>query len=149
MVCLGTKSVESAKKASRRFGRIIQKLGYNVKFQNFKVWNLVGRCEIKTTVPLDKFMGFLSKNDAVDASWNPELFPSLTYRLSGDKPKVSLNVFKTGKVTITGAKHHREMVHVFNSFHQVSNMNRLTFKIRKNLSIKFKNSIFWNSKEIL
>ena len=119
MVCLGAKSVALAKKASRRFARMIQKLGYDVSFKNFTVRNLGGRCHIDSSIPLEKFVVFLSRIDSVTASWNPELFPSLTYRLSGDTSKVSLNVFKTGKVTITGAKRHSEMVEIFNHFYQI------------------------------
>lgn len=38
VVCTGTKTIEDSLKASRRFGRIIQNAGFDVKFSNFQVY---------------------------------------------------------------------------------------------------------------
>jgi len=37
MVCTGAKNEIASKQASRKYARIIQKLGFNVRFKDFKV----------------------------------------------------------------------------------------------------------------
>jgi transcription initiation factor TFIID TATA-box-binding protein len=47
MVVTGAKSEDDSKLASRKYARIIQKLGFNAKFSDFKIQNIVGSCDIK------------------------------------------------------------------------------------------------------
>lgn len=54
IVCTGTKSEESSRLAARRFARIIQRLGYNVQFNEFKVQNLVASCDCKFRLQLEE-----------------------------------------------------------------------------------------------
>merc|ERR1712023_444651 len=42
MVVTGAKSEDDSKLASRKYARIIQKLGFNAKFTDFKIQNIVG-----------------------------------------------------------------------------------------------------------
>ena len=41
MVCTGAKSENDCKTASRKYARIIQRLGLNINFQGFKIENVV------------------------------------------------------------------------------------------------------------
>ncbi|CAK5026372.1 unnamed protein product [Meloidogyne enterolobii] len=55
IVCTGAKSEEASRLAARRFARIIQRLGYNVQFNEFKVQNLVASCDCKFRLQLEGF----------------------------------------------------------------------------------------------
>lgn len=47
MVCTGAKSEDDSRLAARKYARIIQKLGFQAKFLDFKVQNMVGSCDVK------------------------------------------------------------------------------------------------------
>ena len=53
MVITGAKSEEFCRLAARKFARIIQKLGFPAKFSEFKIQNIVGRCDVKFPVRLE------------------------------------------------------------------------------------------------
>ena len=53
MVVTGAKSEDDSKLASRKYARIIQKLGFNAKFTEFKIQNIVGSCDVKFPIRLE------------------------------------------------------------------------------------------------
>jgi len=87
MVVTGAKSEDDSKLASRKYARIIQKLGFNAKFTDFKIQNIVGSCDIKFPIRLE---GLASRHHMF-SSYEPELFPGLIYRMM--KPKIVSVVF--------------------------------------------------------
>jgi len=115
MVVTGAKSEDDSKLASRKYARIIQKLGFNAKFTDFKIqsmafpshaceWlfikravltsttlDIVGSCDIKFPVRLE---GLASRHHNF-SSYEPELFPGLIYRMI--KPKIVLLIFVSGQ----------------------------------------------------
>ena len=48
--CSGAKSEEEARRTSRQFARILQKLGYDVKFTGYRVYNVVATCRLPFAV---------------------------------------------------------------------------------------------------
>ena len=52
MVCTGTKDEDESRIAARKFVRIIQKLGFSVKFTNFKIQNMIGSCNLHFKIAL-------------------------------------------------------------------------------------------------
>lgn len=46
VVVTGAKSEDDSRLASRKYARIIQKLGFEAKFQDFKIQNIVGSVSI-------------------------------------------------------------------------------------------------------
>ncbi|ETN41441.1 TATA-box-binding protein [Cyphellophora europaea CBS 101466] len=107
MVVTGAKSEDDSKLASRKYARIIQKLGFNAKFTDFKIQNIVGSCDIKFPIRLE---GLASKHHNF-SSYEPELFPGLIYRMI--KPKIVLLIFVSGKIVLTGAKVREEIYQAF------------------------------------
>ncbi|RMZ90973.1 hypothetical protein DV736_g1816, partial [Chaetothyriales sp. CBS 134916] len=107
MVVTGAKSEDDSKLASRKYARIIQKLGFNAKFTDFKIQNIVGSCDIKFPIRLE---GLASKHHMF-SSYEPELFPGLIYRMI--KPKIVLLIFVSGKIVLTGAKVREEIYQAF------------------------------------
>lgn len=110
MVCTGAKSEESARLAARKFARIIQKLGFNAHFKEFKIQNIVGSCDVKFPIRLER----LAVRHSTYCSYEPELFPGLIYRMLD--PKVVLLIFVSGKIVLTGAK---EKSHIHEAFRQI------------------------------
>ena len=138
-------SPQDSRLASRKYARIIQKLGFNAKFTDFKIQNIVGSCDIKFPIRLE---GLASRHHHF-SSYEPELFPGLVsilntcprnttssalhrkylfydlqiYRMI--KPKIVLLIFVSGKIVLTGAKVREEIYQAFEMIYPVLNgMNR-------------------------
>lgn len=109
MVCTGAKSEELSRISARKYARIIQKLGFAVKFTDFKIQNMVGSCDVGFPIRLEGLV--LAQGQF--CSYEPELFPGLIYRMV--KPKIVLLVFVSGKVVLTGAKERAEIEEAFDS----------------------------------
>mmetsp|Transcript_14527 Transcript_14527/g.22571 ORF Transcript_14527/g.22571 Transcript_14527/m.22571 type:complete len:207 (+) Transcript_14527:239-859(+) len=107
MVCTGAKSEENARLASRKYARIIQKLGFAAKFTEFKIQNIVGSCDVKFPIRLER----LAYAHGEFCSYEPELFPGLIFRIQA--PKVVLLIFVSGKIVLTGAKDKQDIYEAF------------------------------------
>lgn len=99
IVVTGAKSEAESAKASRKYAKIVYKLGYtSAKFTDFTIHNIVATIEA----------GFHIRPEALaNAHWQfcsyePELFSAIVYKMV--QPKVCLLIFRTGKIIITGAK---------------------------------------------
>ena len=121
MVCTGAKSEDDSRKASRKYAKIIKSLGFKVEFKEFKVQNIVGSCDIKFQIHLNKLnlhLGRLNSNDANNKGkkyvchYEPEIFPGLIYHMN--KPEIVLLIFVSGKIVLTGAKEKQEIFDAFN-----------------------------------
>lgn len=107
MVCTGAKSEEDSIQAARRYARVIQKLGFQAKFLDFKIQNMVGSADVHFKIQLEA----LALRHETYCSYEPELFPGLIYRIIS--PKIVLLIFNSGKVVLTGAKERREIEEAF------------------------------------
>ncbi|XP_068191124.1 TATA-box-binding protein-like [Antennarius striatus] len=97
MVCTGAKSEQLSRLAARKHARVLEKLGFPVKFLNFTIQNMVGSCDVKFPIRLESL--FLTHQKF--SSYEPELFPGLIYRMV--KPRIVLLIFASGKIVFTGA----------------------------------------------
>lgn len=113
VVITGAKSEELARLAGRKYARIVQKLGFEATFSEFKVQNMVGSCDVKFPIRLE---GLAYKHGHF-ASYEPELFPGLIYRMV--RPKVVLLIFVSGKVVLTGAKDKADIYQAFENIYPV------------------------------
>lgn len=113
MVVTGAKSEDDSRLASRKYARIIQKLGFDAKFSEFKIQNIVGSCDVKFPIRLEG----LAYSHGTFSSYEPELFPGLIYRMIA--PKVVLLIFVSGKIVLTGAKVREEIYQAFNRIYTV------------------------------
>ncbi|XP_054927701.1 uncharacterized protein [Dermacentor andersoni] len=114
MVCTGAKSEDQSRMAARKYSRIVQKLGFDVKFLAFKIQNMVGSCDVRFPIDLEE----LQRMHSQFASYAPELFPGLFYRMV--KPRVVLLIFVSGKIVLTAhcAKPTKQYLSVCQSFHR-------------------------------
>ncbi|MCO5585163.1 hypothetical protein L7F22_039095 [Adiantum nelumboides] len=72
MVVTGAKSEDDSRLASRKYARIIQKLGFDARFSEFKIQNIVGSCDVRFPIRLEG----LAYSHGVYSSYEPELFPA-------------------------------------------------------------------------
>lgn len=113
MVCTGAKSEEMSRLAARKYARIVQKLGFEAKFLDFKIQNMVGSCDVKFPIRLEG----LVLTHSQFSSYEPELFPGLIYRMV--KPRIVLLIFVSGKVVLTGAKVRAEIYEAFDNIYPI------------------------------
>lgn len=95
ITCTGATSEETAKMAARRYARILQKLGFRVRFMNYRVVNVLGTCTMPFAIKLIPF----SQHNRGIASYEPELHPGVTYKIKD--LKATLKIFSTGSITVT------------------------------------------------
>lgn len=55
ITCTGATSEAQAKVAARRFARCLQKLGFNVRFNNYRVVNVLGTCSMPFAIRINSF----------------------------------------------------------------------------------------------
>ncbi|KAJ7758426.1 TBP-domain-containing protein [Mycena olivaceomarginata] len=113
MVVTGAKSEDDSRLASRKFARIVQKLGFDAKFSEFKIQNIVGSCDVRFPIRLEG----LAYSHGQFSSYEPELFPGLIYRMMN--PKIVLLIFVSGKIVLTGAKTREDIYTAFNTIYTV------------------------------
>jgi len=94
ITCTGANSEDQAKVAARKYARFLQKLGFNCRFRNYRVVNVLGTCIMPFAIKITNF-----SKDHREASYEPELHPGVTYRIR--QPKATLKIFSTGSITIT------------------------------------------------
>jgi transcription initiation factor TFIID TATA-box-binding protein len=125
MVITGARSEEECQLASRKYAKIIEKMGFAVRYSEFKIQNVVASADVKFPIHLEKLeLDHINKKvETADIQFMPELFPGLVYRLK--VPKMAFLIFVSGKIVVTGAKSYREIIE---SFEQIY---RLVHRFRK------------------
>lgn len=94
VTCTGATSEDQARIAARRFARCLQKLGFNVQFNNYRVVNVLGTCSMPFAIKINSF-----SERHKEADYEPELHPGVTYKLKD--LRATLKIFSTGSVTVT------------------------------------------------
>ena len=105
LICLGAKSIEDSEKTARKYCNEIKSLGYNTKFNDFKIVNIVATCDVKFPILLTKLKEKeyqRLKTNNIILNYDPEIYPGLRIHLKN--PEVALTIFGSGKINFTGAK---------------------------------------------
>lgn len=55
ITCTGATSEDQARIAARRFARSLQKLGFNTRFNNYRVVNVLGTCSMPFAIRINSF----------------------------------------------------------------------------------------------
>ncbi|XP_077483051.1 uncharacterized protein LOC144093484 [Amblyomma americanum] len=113
MVCAGAKSEEESRLAARKYARIIQKLGFEAKFLDFRICTIVASCDVHFALRLEGLVVTHSEF----SSYEPQLYPGLIFKMK--KPRIALLIFPSGKVLLTGAKVTSEIYEAFNYIYPV------------------------------
>lgn len=157
MVCTGAKSEEESRQASRIYAKIIQKIGFQVKFHEFKIQNIVGSCDVKFPITLSKLNIELSKTPKEKNNSEKDKEKNLAAgaeekKSSGKdeakkryichyepevfpgliyhmfKPEIVLLIFVSGKIVLTGAKEKSEIFEAFRNIYPVLLKHKLDNK---------------------
>lgn len=114
-ICVtGVKSTHNATLACKKFHYIIERVGFQPKeYMDFKVQNIVGTADCGFPIRLE---GLVYAHSAF-ASYEPELFPGLIYRLVS--PRVVFLIFVSGKIVITGAKKESDLSNALTKLYPV------------------------------
>ncbi|KAI3994484.1 hypothetical protein MKX01_012742 [Papaver californicum] len=114
LVCTGAKTEEQSKLAARKYARIVQKLGFPAKFKDFNIQNIVTSCDVNFIIRLEALQ---YSNAGKFAIYEPETFPGMIYRMK--KPRITMLIFVSGKIIITGAKEIGEAYTAFESIYPI------------------------------
>merc|ERR1712060_393486 len=117
----GARSEQQALVASRKYARIIQRLSFP-EFKDFKIQNVVSSVDVKFSIRLEG----LAFSHANNASYEPEIFPGLIYRMR-EPVKMTLLVFVSGKVVLTGGKTIAQIQAAFTKLYPTLVKNRKGF----------------------
>jgi len=112
-VVAGARHEEDAFLGARKLSAMLRLTGYDVRFQNFKVQNMVGTGDLGFPVRLEAVVDA----NRVQSMYEPELFPGLIYRMQN--PKASVTLFVSGKVIITSVKSRSQMLEAFGHIHSI------------------------------
>ena len=114
-VCVtGVKSTHNATLAMKKFHYILERIGFQPHaYMDYKIQNIVGTCDCGFPIRLE---GLVYAHSAF-ASYEPELFPGLIYRLVS--PRVVFLIFVSGKVVITGAKKETDLANALTKLYPV------------------------------
>ena len=106
IVVTGAKSEELAETAAKHFSKILRKVfpSKHLQMEEFKVHNVVASCDFGFQISLES----LGAEHNKFATYEPELFPGLIYRMI--LPKVCMLIFTSGKVVFTGAKSREDIM---------------------------------------
>lgn len=113
MVCTGAKNESQSKLAASKYAAIIRKMGFPTKFKDFKIQEIVGSCDVKFPIHLER----LANSHAACSSYNPVLFPWLIYEMK--QPKIVLYIFNSGKIHLKGTKSRDEIFTAFEKIYPV------------------------------
>ena len=92
MVVTGAKSEDDSRLASRKYARIVQKLGFDAKFSEFKIQNIVGSCDVKFPIRLEG----LAYSHGQFSSYEPEVGYQICVQLMLTFPYSYSLVLSTG-----------------------------------------------------
>lgn len=92
--CAGATSEADALKAARRFCRLIQKIGFKVKLEDYRIVNVFANCKMPFPIHLFK----LAEMHPKESSYEPELCSGVVFKIK--HLKSTLKLFSSGNVTI-------------------------------------------------
>lgn len=98
LVSVGCKSVKESKSACRKTAKFLRRLGFPAKMKEFAVRNVVASMNTPFRINVPEFV----KWHPLRASYEPELFPAMKYRVPDSK--MVATIFQNGKVFVTGGK---------------------------------------------
>lgn len=112
MVSVGGKSIEESKKAVKKMVKLFQKTGSKISDDSIiTIQNIVASSHLERKINLDL------ADIRLRGLYDPEGFPGLFYRMKD--PKVTILLFESGKVVITGAKSEEQIPEAAQKFHDL------------------------------
>jgi len=116
IIVLGAKNEQDSERAAKIFAHSIKGLGYQPKFENFQIVNIVGTCDVKFNIKLTQLnleinVKLNNNSEKKICYYEPEIFPALIYHMAN--PKLTLLIFFSGKINFLGAKHNNDIYEAY------------------------------------
>lgn len=105
LVVVGPKTEDASRLAARKCARVLGRIIPDVRFEKYRIQNIVARAVLPFKVNLNTL------SDECAASFEPEIFPGMVWRIK--EPKCTVLVFFVGKLVITGLKSANQVAEVF------------------------------------
>jgi transcription initiation factor TFIID TATA-box-binding protein len=96
-ICYFAKDESSALLGARKVARMVQKVGYDVKFTDFKILNVSYRIQLDKSFDLQSLMPYFKH---LKAMYEPEICDALIFNIEDCK----VVLLKKGEIIISGAK---------------------------------------------
>lgn len=113
MVVTGAKNEDDTCFAARKIAKVLKKLGFDTRFLNFAIHNIVGTGDVGFPIRLEG----IAQEHAAFCSYEPELFPGLIYRMQ--IPRLVIIIFVSGKIVLTGGKARSQLLQAAEAIHPV------------------------------
>lgn len=98
MIITGAKSEIDCRQAAKKYTAIVHRVGFAVTFKDYRIENMTATSDVGFPIRLEG----LIYSYAANATYEPELFPGLIYRMP--ESRMVVLIFVSGKVVLTGAK---------------------------------------------
>ena len=114
--CVGSRNENFAKLAMRRIARKVQNAGYDVRVRDFTIQSLTGKACIG--FELISLSTIVDKYEYEGMTYDPSVFAGIVYQ-NPTKFRVSVQIFKNGKITFLGSKSKEDMYNVFGYLYKI------------------------------
>ncbi|XVF23481.1 hypothetical protein REPUB_Repub13aG0042400 [Reevesia pubescens] len=121
VICTRAKFEQQSLLPTRKYARILQKLGFDVSFNDFKIQNIVASYDLRFSLSLARLAAYHGSF----SMYEPELFLVLIYRMK--KPRVTILVFPSGKIVLARARKKAEIFEAFKNIYPIL----MSFKKKK------------------
>lgn len=114
-VCTGATTVEESYQGAEEHIKLLQQANIDVKLIDFKVQNIVNTSNCGFALDL---VAFANSMDGI-ISYEPDLFPGLTYRVRVHEQEdywIVFLLFQSGKCVITGARQQEHAINAWRNF---------------------------------
>ena len=133
----GVKSQEELTSILPKYKNRIKNCGFpSVYIENkeIKYENISAACDVEFKISLINLYKYLKISDTNSkVSYEPEIFPGLIYKKTKEESNLSLTIYHSGKIIITGAKREKHINEAFREIYPIL--------------IKFKFVLFFNVKK--
>jgi len=99
VLCMGLNNFKYARSSHLLLDRFLKKHNIDYRFDKAKIKNMVLTIEINKEINLKKLNELLE-----DSDYEPEQFPGLVHHILSEKNNITLLIFKSGKMVVTGVK---------------------------------------------
>ena len=126
MVCTGAKSEKESKSACIKFAKIVNKAGFKAELKDFKIQNIIASYDVKFKIYLSDLFNRINIliNDNLKKIGSGSYCRYNKNELNGiifyiDESKISLLIFESGKIVISGAKKIKEINGIFQNIYPI------------------------------
>lgn len=129
--------VECNHVANMVLGWIIDTLSLsNIHMQNMYIGMINSNFSVYKSIDLHKLTNILNKMENVMSIYNPESYPAINMKYITATIKVSIFIFGTGNIVITGGKSLNDMKYAYKFIVDTLNINSFVFKPQLNIKKK-------------